>query len=105
MQDDIFKLLSLPRLPGRLSADQAAPVLGFSMHDIPVLVRANLLRPLGNAPANATKYFAASEIEELAKNLQWLHRATKAIYSHWAMQNRTRRNRPRVNDSQQVVTS
>jgi hypothetical protein len=84
-------LLSVVRLPGRLTTNQVAELLGFALHDIPVLVRANLLKPLGNPVANATKYFASCEIQELATNHKWLHKATNEIYGHWSQQNQSRR--------------
>jgi hypothetical protein len=33
--------------------------MGFTPHDIPTLVRAGLLKPLGRPTPNAVKYFAA----------------------------------------------
>jgi hypothetical protein len=35
-------------------------------HDIPVLVKSKMLKPLGNPPQQAVKYFAAAEIEKLS---------------------------------------
>jgi hypothetical protein len=63
MTNEIITLLSLRRLPGRVTSEQAAPLLGFAIHDMPVLVRAKLLKPLGNPGQQAVKYFAASDIE------------------------------------------
>ncbi|MDB6125131.1 MAG: hypothetical protein JWQ71_4124 [Pedosphaera sp.] len=91
MKDDMVDFLNLKRLPARLTTPQTAMLLGFPEHDIPVIVRANLLKPLGNPVPNATKYFAASEIEGVAKDRVWLTKATKAIYGHWAQQNLTRK--------------
>lgn len=90
MNNDSLTLLDLMRLPGRLTAEQAAPILGFSPHDIPVLVKAKLLRPLGNPPQQAVKFFASTEIEKLARDENWLGRATRAIYNFWATQNKKR---------------
>jgi hypothetical protein len=67
------------RLPARLNADQTAQVLGFQAHDIPVLIKEGLLRPLGGGPRNSVKYFAAVEIEEFSRDKKWLNAATKAI--------------------------
>src|SRR5258708_35746014 len=86
-----FKLLALARFPARLNADQAAPILGFAQHDIPVLVKAKLLKPLGNPAPNAVKYFSALEIESCAQNQAWLERASPTTYQHWANQNKQRR--------------
>lgn len=71
--------LSMLRLPARLNAEQTAQVLGFQAHDIPVLIKEGLLKPLGGGPRNSVKYFAAVEIEEYRQDTKWLDRATKAI--------------------------
>jgi hypothetical protein len=90
MSEQAFKPAN-PARPGRLLAEQAAPVLGFKKHEIPILVRAKLLKPLANPPRNAVKYFATAEIEGYARDADWLCRATKAVYRYWADQNRKRR--------------
>jgi len=46
-------------LPARLDAEQVAWVLNYQPHDVPVLVAARLLKPLGNPQPNSVKYFAA----------------------------------------------
>jgi hypothetical protein len=80
MREEATKILSLLRLPGRLTTEQVAPVLGFMPHDIPVLAKAKLLKPLGNPPQNAVKYFASAEIEKCTRDEAWLSKATRAIY-------------------------
>jgi hypothetical protein len=77
-------------LTGRLLAEEAAAILGFKKHDIPILIRAKLLKPLGNPARNAVKYFAAVEIEQLAHDAEWLSKASKAIYNYWSNHNRRR---------------
>lgn len=72
-------LLDIRRLPARLTAEQAAEILGFKAHDIPLLLRAPLMKPLGGGPKNSVKYFHADEVEGLARNRQWLDKATRAI--------------------------
>jgi hypothetical protein len=72
-------LLAVVRLPGRLNNEQAAEVLGFQPHDIPLLVKAGLLKPLGGGPRNCVKFYAACEIEQLGQDPKWLDKATKAI--------------------------
>jgi hypothetical protein len=71
--------LNMLRLPARLNVEQTAEYIGCQSHDIPVLVRAGLLKPLGGGPRNCVKYFATAEIEELARDKRWLDRATKAL--------------------------
>ena|ERR1022692_1305101 len=90
MREEIVKLLDLRRLPGRISQDQTSQVLGFSPHDVPVLVKARLLKPLGCPSQQAVKWFAAVEVERCATGCAWLDRASKALYQHWAAQNRLR---------------
>ena len=72
-------------LPARLTAEQTAAVLGFQKHDIPVLVAAGLLAPLGrrDQAANTTKYFAAVEIEERRLDAKWLSKATDVVQKRW----------------------
>jgi hypothetical protein len=71
--------MSAIRLPARLTAEQSARILGFQPHDIPVLVKCDLLKPLGGGPKNCVKFFAACEVEVLREDRKWLDRATKAV--------------------------
>ena len=71
----------------RLTAEQAAWVLNCQPHDVPVLVGVRLLKPLGNPSANGVKYFATTEILELAKDRAWLARVTSAVSQHWKEKN------------------
>jgi hypothetical protein len=78
------------RHTGRMTPDETAHVLGCKTHDLPVLIRKGLLKPLGNPPQNAIKYFAASYIQRLAADEKWLGKATKAINDHWTEHNQKR---------------
>lgn len=89
MNDQQHQLLSLAdRLPARLTTEQVAVILNCQVHDIPVLVAARLLKPLGNPPANGIKFFAAAKLLELSQDESWLSRATNAIHQHWHRKNR-----------------
>jgi hypothetical protein len=79
-----------PDPPARLDAREAAWALKFAPHDIPILVAAKLLKPLGNPPPNAVKTFSADEIRALAKDRVWLSKATNAIHQHWQRKNRNK---------------
>ena len=70
-------------LPARLDVGATAKLLGFAEHDIPVLVAAGRLTPLGDPAPNAPKWFAAVEVIQLAADREWLHKATKEISRHW----------------------
>jgi hypothetical protein len=88
MRDDQHKfLMLLGQLPARLTAEQAAWVLNCQPHDMPVLVAAKLLKPLGNPAANSIKYFATAELLESIKDRNWLVRVSATIYQHWHRKN------------------
>lgn len=80
-------MLNVRRLPARLDSTQTAKVLGFQPHDIPILVSAGHLVPLGRPLPNSTKYFAALVVEQCAADPQWLDKATKLVAKHWAKKN------------------
>lgn len=87
MRDDQHRFLTLRQLPARVTAEQVGWLVNCQMHDVPVLVAAKLLKPLGNPPQNGIKFFATREVLEQAKDEKWLHKATVAIYQHWHHQN------------------
>ncbi len=89
MNPDHKAFLTLTSMPARLDAEQAAWYLGFQPHDVPVLIAADLLRPLGRPQHNAVKYFAAVELEALRADSRWLAKATDAVQSRWRRKNRT----------------
>jgi hypothetical protein len=94
MRDDHHRFLTLlGNLPARLTAEQTAWVLNCQLHDMPILVSARLLKPLGNPPQNGIKFFATTEILELAKDPKWLARVTCAINQHWHKQNARKKSR------------
>ena len=72
-------VLGATRLPARLNSEQTAELLGIQPHDIPALMRADLLKPLGGGPRNCVKYFAAIDIEEKSRDVRWLDKASKAV--------------------------
>ena len=77
--DKRWVLLTLRRLPARVNVEQSAVVLGFQPHDIPLLVRNGLLKPLGNGPKNSVKYFSSVEIQSASQVRKWLDKATRAV--------------------------
>lgn len=80
-------ILTTPRLPARVDVQQVAQLLGFPVHDIPILMRAKLLKPLGDPAPNGHKYFCTAEIELLARDKAWLDKATKTVSRHWQARN------------------
>lgn len=92
MREDQLRFLSvLGRLPARLTAEQVAWVINCQPHDIPVLVAARLLKPLGNAPPNSVKYFGTLELLALMDDRTWLAKMTGAINGHWKRKNKRKR--------------
>jgi hypothetical protein len=88
MKDDQQRFLNLlGQLPARLTVEQTAWVLNCQPHDVPVLVVARLLKPLGNPQPNSVKYFATLEILELTKDRTWLAKVTNAVSRHWKQKN------------------
>ncbi|HMP83163.1 MAG TPA: hypothetical protein PKA41_10730 [Verrucomicrobiota bacterium] len=85
------EFLSWKILPARLDASQAAWYLGFEPHEIPMLIAANLLKPLGKPARNCTKYFATETLEQLRRDEKWLARASDAIAAYWRQRNARKR--------------
>ena len=79
-----WQFLNCRRLPGRLDVPQAAMVLGFREEpDMQVLMRAKLIKPLGNPARNGAKLFSAATVLQLAADPDWLHKPTAAIQKFW----------------------
>lgn len=67
--------------------EQTAWVLNCQPHDVPVLVAARLLKPLGTPQPNSVKYFAAVNVIEFIKDRSWLAKMTNAVSQHWRTKN------------------
>jgi hypothetical protein len=91
-QNQFLRLLG--QLPARLTAEQMAWVLNCQPHDVPILVAARLLKPLGNPPLNSVKFFAALEVLELVKDRNWLAKVTNALNQHWQRKNAAKERSP-----------
>jgi hypothetical protein len=83
----------LGQLPARLTAEQAGWVLNYQSHDIPALVNARLLKPLGNPAQNSVKFFATSDVLELTNDRTWLVKITNIISQHWQKKNQVKKSR------------
>ena len=84
-QHQFLTLVGQP--PARLTVEQVAWVLGCQPHDVPILIAARLLKPLGNPAPNGVKFFATVDVRELLKDRSLLNRATGIINQHWQRQN------------------
>jgi len=85
------EFLSWKIVPARLDAMQTAWFLGFEPHQIPMLVAAGLLKPLGKPARNSTKFFATETLEHLRRDEKWLARASDAIAAYWRQRNDRKR--------------
>ena len=95
MKEEQHQFLSLVgQPPARLTVEQAAWVLGCQPHDVPILVAARLLKPLGNPPPNGIKFFATLEVLELGKDRSWLAKITNTVSQHWQKKNGRQKQEP-----------
>ena len=79
MNPERKEILNLVSLPGRLNASETAFRLGFEPEHIPILVSAGQLKPLGNPPPGAVKFFLTVEIEQKKGDARWLNKATELV--------------------------
>ena len=91
MKQEHEQFLNLRKYPARLRAEEAALLLGFSTHEIPILVSHGLIRPLGHPPITGVKYFSSHSLEELRKDEKWLARASDCIVGYWHEVNKNRK--------------
>ena len=93
MNDQQRQFMTLAaRLPARQTAEQTSWLINCPLHAIPVLVAAQLLRPLGNPKQNSPKYFAAIEVLEHSNDRAWLAKMTTALHKHWLHRNQQKGN-------------
>ena len=82
MRLDAQRLLSVLRLPARLTLEEASYLLRFDPEAVNFLVSAKILEPLGDPPEGAPLWFAAAQIMQLCADQKWLSKATKAVRLH-----------------------
>jgi len=81
------QFLNLRTYPARLKVEEAAWYLGFSIHEIPILMAEGLLKPLGRPPTTGVKYFSTATLTELRRDEKWLARASDCIVQYWKVRN------------------
>jgi len=84
---DREKYLNLRIKPGKVTAEEAAWHLGFLAHEIPMLMAAGLLQPLGEPPDNGVKFFATNDLDKLNQDRAWLAKACDAVVKYWKDRN------------------
>jgi hypothetical protein len=91
MNDNQYRFMTImAHPPARLLSEEVALILNCKVHDIPVLVAAKLLKPLGNPRPNSIKYFCTADILELANDRNWLSRMANTTSNYWKMKNAQR---------------
>ena len=106
MSDDQHRfLMLLGRPPARWTVEQTAWALNCQPHDVPTLVAAKLLKPLGNPPPNSVKFFAPLEVLELIKDRTWLAKVTNALHQNWQKKNAAKKNLPPGSKREQLRNS
>lgn len=94
MKEEQHRFLTLlGQLPARLTAEQTAWVLNCQPHDVPILVAARVLKPLGAPPPNSVKFFATLDVLEFAKDRTWLAKLTNTLNQHWKVKNQQKKSR------------
>lgn len=94
MNPDLERFLNLRNLPQRVTAYEAAGLLGCSPHEIPRLLAKGLLKPLGHPAPNAPKFFLTATLEDLRRDEKWHHKASDALQDYWRYKNGKKLNQP-----------
>jgi hypothetical protein len=87
MKQEVKEFLSLLLKPSRVTMQEAAWLLGFSEHDIPILIARGLLRPLGHPAHNGQKFLLTATLEDLRRDEKWFIRASDAVVDYWKDKN------------------
>jgi hypothetical protein len=81
------KYLNLRTKPGKVTAEEAAWHLGFLAHEIPILLSAGLLPPLGEPAENGVKFFSTNDLDKLNQDRAWLSKACNVVVKYWKDRN------------------
>jgi hypothetical protein len=100
MSDERYKFMNLQRWPARLTVEEVAWVLNCQTHDIQGLVRARLLKPLGNPPSNGKKLYDTKAVLACAEDPGWLCKMTNAIHKNWRRNNEIKKETEGSSNSQ-----
>ncbi len=84
---EVVDFLNLQNPPGRVTREEAAWKLGFTVDEITVLIARNLLKPLGHPAHNGQKYFLTATLDDLRRDEKWYSKASDAIVDYWRYKN------------------
>jgi hypothetical protein len=85
---------SLDEFGAYMTKEKVAKALDIGVHNIPVLMRAGLLKPKGNPQRYCVKKFSRRQLARNLANEAWLDKAAAAIHEHWRIKNARRHNQP-----------
>jgi len=91
--DSPLKTQSLEKFPVVMTKEKVAEALGIATHNIPPLVRAGLLKPLGHPGRYCVKHFSRDALAEKFASPEWLDKVIAAIHRHWRNKNARKRAR------------
>jgi hypothetical protein len=82
-----LRLQSLEKFPVFMTKEKVAEALGVAIHNIPPLVRAGLLKPLGRPGRYCAKHLSRDALAEEFASQDWLDKVIAAIHRHWRNKN------------------
>jgi len=96
-----LKIQSLDEYGAYMTKEKVAKALDIGVHNIPVLVRAGLLKPLGHPQKYCVKKFSRNQLMRHLADETWLDKAAEAIHRHWRKKNAHKRAKQAGNGSVQ----
>jgi hypothetical protein len=97
-----LKIQSLDEFGAYMTKEKVAKALDIGVHNIPVLVRAGLLKPKGNPQRYCVKKFSRRQLARNLADEAWLDKAAAAIHQHWRIKNARKRAKQTGNGSAQA---
>ena len=82
---------ALGKYPVVMTKEKVAEAMGVPTHNIPPLVRAGLLKPLGHPGRYCVKHFSRDALAEKFASQEWLYKVMAAIHRHWRNKNARKR--------------
>ena len=91
--DSPLKIESLEKFRAFMTKEKVAEALGIGKHNIPPLVQAGLLKPLGHPQRYCVKLFSRDMLAQQLADMTWLDKVAAAIHRHWRNKNARKRAR------------
>ena len=89
--DSPLNVQSLEKFGVFMTKEKVAEALDIGVHNIPLLVRAGLLKPLGRPGRYCVKKFSRDELARNIVSQTWLEKVAAAIHRHWRIKNARKR--------------